>query len=79
MTIIRDNTNADIERHKARLSLTGDVYMIGNFIETLATHKLLIPTSTATTIEEAHAERLAYEEAQAALRALQAEDEEEIE
>lgn len=62
--IYKNNTNADIERHKARLGLTGDVYLIkGVLIESLASHKRLIPESTATTIEEAEAERIAYEEA----------------
>jgi len=60
--IYKNNTNADIERHKARLGLTGDVYLInGVHIESLASHKRLIPESTATTIEEAEQERLAYE------------------
>lgn len=60
--IIRNNTNADIERHKARLGLTGDVYIVnGVQIETLESHKRLLPTSTATTIEEAEQERIAYE------------------
>ena len=60
--IFKNNTNVDIERHKARLGLTGDVYLIkGVLIESLASHKRLIPESTATTIEEAEAERIAYE------------------
>ena len=62
--IYKNNTNADIERHKARLGLTGDVYLInGVHIESLASHKKVFPESTATTIEEAERERLAYDEA----------------
>lgn len=60
--IIKNNTDASIERHKQKLGLTGDVYVInGIHIESLASHKNLVPGSTATTIEEAEQERLAYE------------------
>ena len=61
--IIKDHTNSAVERHKQRLRLTGDVYLINGIqIESLESHKRLIPTSTATTIEEAEAERIAYEQ-----------------
>lgn len=60
--IIKDHTDSAVERHKQRLRLTGDVYLInGVQLESLESHKRLIPTSTATTIEEAEAERIAYE------------------
>ena len=60
--IIKDHTDSAVERHKQRLRLTGDVYLInGVQLESLGSHKRLIPTSTATTIEEAEAERIAYE------------------
>lgn len=60
--IIKDHTDSAVERHKQRLRLTGDVYLIkGVLIESLESHKRLISTSTATTIEEAEAERIAYE------------------
>ena len=60
--IIKDKTNPNIERHKQRLGLTGDVYIVNDlFIESLESHKVLIPTSTATTIEEAEQERIQYE------------------
>lgn len=58
--IIRDGTDEKIERMKYKLGLEGDVYLVGqNYIESLESHKRLIPTSTATTIEEAEQERLA--------------------
>lgn len=63
--IIRKN---DIERLKHRQAFNlqdEDVYIYNNhFIESLRTHKLLIPNSKATTIEEALEERIAYEEEQ---------------
>lgn len=63
--IIKNKTNSKVESLKARLGLTGDVYMVGqNYIESLESHKRLIPNSTATTIEEAEQERLAYMEAE---------------
>ena len=78
--VIKDNTNPAVERHKARLGLTGDVYIInGLFIESLESHKQLLPASSATTIEEAEQERIAYEaaldEERAAQQAEQEEDE----
>lgn len=61
--IIRDKTDEIIERRKTRLGLSGDVYIWnGHFIESLDSHKVLIPNSTAQTIEEAYDERVAYEE-----------------
>lgn len=63
--IIRKN---DTERLKHRQALNlqdEDIYVYKeHFIESLRTHKNLIPNSTATTIEEALAERIAYEEEQ---------------
>lgn len=69
--IYKDGTNATIERMKSKLGITGDVYVVGegNYIENLEGHKILIPDSTATTIEEAETERLAYIEAQKAKQA----------
>jgi len=62
--IIKDKTDANIERHKEKHGLTGDVYLInGVVIASLASHKKVFTESTATTIEEAEAERLAYDEA----------------
>lgn len=76
--VIKDNTNPAIERHKERLGLKGDVYIVdGYFIESLETHKQLLPASTATTIEEAEQERIAYEETLAAQRAAQQAEQEE--
>lgn len=63
--IYKDGTNAKIESLKDRLGLTGDVYLVGqNYMENLESHKRLLPESTATTIEEAEAERLAFMEAE---------------
>ena len=59
--IIRNNTDPKIEGYKRKMGLTGDVYMVGHFIESLESHKRLIPQSTATTIEEAEEEREVYE------------------
>ena len=60
--IIKDGTNANIEKHKQKLGLTGDVYLVNDhFMESLASHRRLFPDSTATTIEDAMAERIAYE------------------
>ena len=60
--IIKDGTDRIIERRKAALNLSGDVYIYGgHFIESLESHRRLIPDSTATTIEEAYAERVEYE------------------
>lgn len=80
--IIRDKTDEIIERRKTRLGLSGDVYIWnGHFIESLGSHKVLIPDSTAQTIEEAYEERVAYEEeqerrrAEEAARAAEAEEE----
>lgn len=60
--IIKDGTDSKIEGYKKKLGLEGDVYMVGHFIESLESHKKLIPNSTATTIEEAEVEREKYEE-----------------
>lgn len=60
--IIRDKTNVNIERHKRKLGLYGDVYLVDDIlIESLDSHKKMFPLSVATTIEQAEAERIAYE------------------
>ena len=72
--IIQDKTHADIERHKEKLGLTGDVYLFKeHFIESLESHKKLVPNSTATTIQEAEQERIIYEAQQELKRLEQAE------
>lgn len=69
--IIKENTNLKIEEVKAKLKLTGDVYLYKeHFIESLESHKKLIPTSTAQTIEEAYQERVNWELEQEAKRKL---------
>lgn len=71
--IIKDGTNANIEKHKQKLGLTGDVYLVNDhFMESLASHHRLFPDSTATTIENAMAERIAYEQEQERIRLEQA-------
>lgn len=68
--IVLDKTDSVMERRKQRLGLSGDVYIFGgHFIESLGSHKVLIPNSTAQTIEEAFDERVAYEEEQERRRA----------
>lgn len=68
--IVKNGTDAKVEQMKKRLNLTGDVYIFeGHFIESLESHKKLLPTSTATTIQEAYTERVAYEFEQERLRA----------
>ncbi len=71
--IIKDGTNASIEKHKQKLGLTGDVYLVNDhFMESLESHRRLFPDSTATTIEQALAERIAYEAEQERIRLEQA-------
>ena len=61
--IYRDNTDPVIERRKAALGLSGDVYIYNDhFIEDMDGHRRLIPESTAATIEEAYAERAEWEQ-----------------
>lgn len=64
--IIKDKTDEKVERIKAALELSGDVYIDGrNHIESLDSHKKLLASygchSEATTAEEAEAEREAFE------------------
>lgn len=80
--IVKDKTDVKTEDHKQQLGLTGDVYVVGHFIENLESHKRLIPQSTATTIEEAEQERLEYiraEEERIAALAAEAESSDETE
>lgn len=65
--IVKNGTDAVIEERKRRLNLEGDVYIYeGHFIESLESHRLLIPDSVASTIEEAYDERVEYEARRAA-------------
>lgn len=67
--IVKDGTNPKIEKLKARLGLTGDVYLYNNhFVENLESHKRLIPNSVATNISEAFVERVEYEIEQEKIR-----------
>ncbi len=68
--IIPNGTDPNIEKHKQKLGLSGDAYLLdGHLLETLESHKRLFPGSKATTIQEAEAERVAFEEEQARIRA----------
>lgn len=70
--IILNGTNEQIERLKAKAGIMGDVYLVrDHLMESLSSHKTLFPESTATTIEEAEAERIAYENELDELRAQQ--------
>lgn len=60
--IYKDGQDAVIEKRKARLGLSGDVYVYNHRIEDMTGHKRLFPESTAKTIEDAEAERIAFEE-----------------
>jgi len=72
--IVKSGTNLKVEIYKKKLNLTGDVYIVNDhLIANLASHKALIPDSTATTIEEAEAERITYEAALEAERIAAAE------
>lgn len=65
-----NGTDPKVEKHKQKLGLSGDAYLLdGHLLETLESHKRLFPDSRATTIQEAEAERIAYEEEQARIRA----------
>jgi hypothetical protein len=76
--IIKNGTNQKIEKLKERLGLTGDVYVYNNhFIESLESHKKLIPNSKATDINEAFVERVQYEIEQEKLRAEEAKKQQE--
>lgn len=67
--IVKDGTNPKIEKLKARLGLTGDVYLYNNhFVENLESHKKLIPNSVVTNISEAFVERVEYEIEQEKIR-----------
>ena len=55
--IIRDKTNKKIEQVKKKLGLVGDVYIIDNLIESLDSHKRIVPNSVASNIEQAEEER----------------------
>ena len=68
--IIPNGTDLNIEKHKQKLGLSGDAYLLeGHLLETLESHKRLFPDSRATTIQEAETERIAFEEEQARIRA----------
>jgi len=61
--IVKNFTNMNIEKHKIRLGLKGDVYIWNGHIESLDSHHKLYPESKATTIREAYAERARFENA----------------
>lgn len=77
--IIYNGTNPTIEKHKAKLGISGDVYLVdGHFMESLESHKKMFPNSEATDISQAQAERVIYEQEQRNLREAQAKEEAEL-
>ena len=57
--IIKDHTNPEIERLKAKAHITGDCYLInGHLLESLESHNRTFGLN-AKTIEEAEEQRLA--------------------
>lgn len=70
--IIKDHTNPEFERLKAKAHITGDCYLInGHLLESLESHNRTFGLN-AETIEEAEAQRLdliAQAEEEARLRA----------
>lgn len=76
--IYKNGTDANIERHKSILGITGDVYVVNNHIASLDSHKKVFLESTATTIEEAESEYVQYEKEEEARRLLETENQEEI-
>lgn len=73
--IVKNGTNQKIEALKSRLGLSGDVYLYNNhFIESLVSHKKLIPNSKAKDINEAFVERVQYEIEQEKLQAEKAKE-----
>lgn len=77
--IVKDHTNPEIERLKAKAHITGDCYLInGHLLESLESHNRTFGLN-AETIEEAEQQRLAIiaqAEEEARLRALEEEEEE---
>lgn len=79
--IVKDGTNPKVEEIKEEIGISGDVYIDdGNHIESLYSHIRLLTsygvTPTATTIEEAEVERIAFEEELARRREEQQEKDE---
>ena len=76
--IVKDHTNPEIERLKAKAHITGDCYLInGHLLESLESHNRTYGLN-AKTIEEAEQQRLdliAQAEEEARLRALEEEEE----
>lgn len=80
--IYLDGTDETVEKHKKKLGITGDVYIVNHFINSLESHKKFFTDSTATTIEEAQTEMENYlleeeEKQKAAMEEAQAQAEEE--
>lgn len=63
--IFRDKTNPYIEKQKAIFGLSGDVYVVNHQMESLESHKKLIPNSKATTIDYTEKEYIQFIEQQA--------------
>lgn len=73
--IVKDKTNPEIERLKAKAGIKGDCYLInGHLLESLGSHNRTFHSSCQT-IEEAEAERLRILEEEARQIAEMAEEE----
>ena len=78
MIIPNGTEDQHIARHKQKLGLIGDVYLIDDHkLESLESHNRSFPGYEATSIQEAEQKRIQYEEDQEAIR--QAEQEQQLE
>lgn len=68
--IVYRGTNKKLDAHMDRLGLTAPVYFVNNYMASLESHKKIFPESNASTIEEAEAEKIAYDKQQAEIQAL---------
>ena len=60
--VVPDKSDPKVEHRKAKLGLTGDVYIVDHHMESLASHKILFPESNAHDIYEAEVEYKVFTE-----------------
>lgn len=58
--IYRSGENEQVDILKTKFGLQGRVYLVGDVIQSLESHKKMFPNSSATNILEAEEEYLAY-------------------
>lgn len=58
--VYKPGENLRIEKVKAHFNITGNVYLVGDVMHNLESHKHEFPDSTATNIWEAEREYIAY-------------------